>query len=263
MQQAGWFGCFTTIKLTLWNYILSLYLGTLLLLVKAGKDITSYRNQAIRLEGNKLKLERDKLALDRSHLVLELDFLKMQISPHFLFNTLNSIYARVVDADEQAASQVLRLAELMRYNLYEASVERIALEKELAYINDYLQLEQSRHAQWISATLETDDQVARYQIAPLLLSTFVENAFKHGVRAGKPAYILVNAHMERDTLVFTVQNVLQSQPLPTTRKSGGMGLVTMQKRLDLLYPNRYVLVAGPVNDQYIVTLRLQLEKLAR
>ena len=262
VKEAGPFGCFTAIKLALWNYVLGLYLVTLLLLLKSAKDIITYRNRSIRLQGDRLRLERDKLALERSHLALELDFLKMQISPHFLFNTLNTIYSHVVDADEQAASQVLRLAELMRYNLYEANAERISLEQELTYINDYLQLEQARHAQWISVTLEADDQTARYQIAPLLLNTFVENAFKHGVRAGKAAYILVTAQMEGNTLVFTVQNSLQSQSMSSGRKSGGVGLVNVQKRLDLLYANRYELVAGPVDDQYVVTLRLQLELLA-
>lgn len=268
VERAGIWGCFTVIRVALWNCVLSLYVVLILLLVKAAKDTTNYRNQAISLQRDQLRLERDKLALERSHLTLELDFLKMQISPHFLFNTLNSIYSRVIDADEQAASQVLRLAELMRYNLYEASAERIALEHELSYINDYLQLEQSRQAQWVSVVLDTDEQVNQYQIAPLLLSTFVENAFKHGVRAGKPAYIQVNAQMDADALVFTVQNGLQSQtpsvsPSSAGRKSGGMGLVNVQKRLDLLYPGRYALEAGPVGDQYIVTLRLRVEVLAK
>jgi len=262
VKEAGWFGCFTTIKLALWNYVLGLYLVTLLLLIKTVRDIVNYRNQSIRLQRDKLRLERDRLALERSHLTLELDFLKMQVSPHFLFNTLNSIYSKVVDADEQAANQVLRLAELMRYNLYEANAERIALEHELTYINDYLRLEQSRNAQWISVTLEADDQTARYQIAPLMLITFVENAFKHGVRAGQPAYIQVTAQMEADTLIFTVQNGLQKKLLTSGRKSGGVGLVNVKKRLDLLYPDRYELTAGPVADQYVVTLRLRLELLA-
>ena len=268
VAQAGIWGCFTVIRVALWNCVLSLYMVLILLLFKAARDTTNYRHQAISFQRDRLRLERDKLALERSHLTLELDFLKMQISPHFLFNTLNSIYARVIDADEQAANQVLRLAELMRYNLYEASAERIALEHELSYINDYLQLEQSRQAQWVSVVLDAEDQVNQYQIAPLLLSTFVENAFKHGVRAGKPAYIQVSAQMDADTLVFTVRNGLQSQmpsvaPSSVGRKSGGMGLVNVQKRLDLLYPGRYALTAGPVSDQYVVTLRLRLEPLVQ
>ena len=262
VQTAGPLGCFTTIKVALWNYVLGLYMVTLLLVLKSARDIISYRNRSIRLEGDRLRLERDKLALEGSHLALELDFLKMQISPHFLFNTLNTIYARVVDADEQAANQVLRLAELMRYNLYEANADRIGLELELNYINDYLHLEQARHAQWISVTLEADDRVEQYQIAPLLLNTFVENAFKHGVRAGNFSYVLITARMDGDTLEFTVQNTLQPEPRASGRKSGGVGLVSVHKRLDLLYPNRYVLTTGPVEDQYVVTLRLQLEPLA-
>ncbi|GAB3985339.1 hypothetical protein GCM10028807_00370 [Spirosoma daeguense] len=263
VEKAGWLGCFTSIKLALWNYVLGFYLVTLLLIVKTVTDITAYRNQAIRLQSDELRLERDKLTLERNHLALELNFLKMQISPHFLFNTLNSIYSRVVDADEQAAKQVLRLAELMRYNLYEASAERIALEHELTYISDYLQLEQSRHAQWMLVTLEADDNVTRYQIAPLLLSTFVENAFKHGVRSGRTSYVQVNARMEGDTLVFSVRNSLQQKTTPSDRKSGGMGLVNVTKRLDLLYPNRHDLETGAAVNQYVVTLRLQLEPLAK
>jgi two-component system, LytTR family, sensor kinase len=262
LRPAGWFGCFTTVKIALWHSVFGWLLMPLMLVSKTLKDISAFRNQTSRLRGDKLRLERDQVALERGQLVLELDLLKTQVSPHFLFNTLNTVYDRVIDADPQAAAQVLRLSELMRYNLYEASTECIALSRELTYVDDYVQLEQARHTQWVTVTLTVDEQTERYQIAPLLLIPFVENAFKHGISAEQSSVIRVAACIEDETFVFTVHNNLLLNRLPTTgRKSGGLGLVNVRKRLDLLYAGRYTLEAGPLADQYVVTLRLVLDRL--
>jgi two-component system, LytTR family, sensor kinase len=262
LRPTGWFGCFTNVRMVLWHSVFGWLLVPLMLVLKTLKDISAFRNQSIRLRGDKLRLERDQVALERGQLALELDLLKTQVSPHFLFNTLNTVYVRVMDADPQTAAQVLRLSELMRYNLYEASTERIALSRELTYVDDYVQLEQARHTQWVTVTLTTDEQTDQYQIAPLLLIPFVENAFKHGISAEQSSVIRVAACIEDETFVFTVHNDLLLNRLPTAGlKSGGLGLVNVRKRLDLLYAGRYTLEAGPLANQYVVTLRLVLDRL--
>lgn len=235
---------------------------SLMLLVKVVKDIIVSQARTLRLETQNIVLERDNLAL-------ELNFLKSQINPHFLFNTLNSIYTRTVDVDEQAAELVLKLSDLMRYSLYESNVEAIALANELEYIQNYLDLEQARHSkQQADITFSVEGDVDRYQIAPLLLVSFIENAFKHGVMLSRQqAYVHITVCLIGDKLLFTSRNSLppkrvNSLPLNTganVSKSGGIGLVNVNKRLELLYPNRHKLSISQTDAYYKVELSLQLD----
>lgn len=206
--------------------------------------------------------ELDNLALNQENNLLELDLLKAQLNPHFLLNALNSIYARVVDADEQAANLVLRLAELMRYNLYEADAATVSLDQELGYIENYLQLEQARHGQRVEIIFSSEGTYEHLFIVPLILLAFVENAFKHGVGGQQQeAYVWVEAHVEQtDTLVFTVQNSLATsvQRHFPDQKSGGIGLPNVRQRLMLFYPDAHQIDVEHSTDSYVVTLTLQL-----
>jgi two-component system, LytTR family, sensor kinase len=224
--------------------------------VRAFRDLSSLRLKNLRLEKDKLNLE--------------LDFLKAQVNPHFLFNTLNSVYARVFDSDEQAADLVLRLSELMRYNLYESDVARIALDKELSYVQNYLDLERNRLSdQYVVIDYEQSGNPATYQIVPLLLITFVENAFKHGVKgATEPAYVQVSATVTAGQLVFRVENSVPRRhqisamepPTGLINKSGGIGLGNVRRRLDALYKDRYELITTLTEDTYTVLMTVQVEK---
>ncbi|RYF70053.1 MAG: histidine kinase, partial [Cytophagaceae bacterium] len=210
----------------------------------------------IGLRTRTIQLEKDKL-------VLELDFLKSQVNPHFLFNTLNSVYARVFDIDEQAGDLILQLSELMRYNLYETNLPRVDLAKELGYIQSYLKLERNRlEGQQVVIDYEQTGEVAACQIAPLLLIAFVENAFKHGVKGGrKKAYVRVKAEIVAQTLLFTVENSVPpnrqvaDDPL---RKSGGVGLQNVRRRLGSLYPDMHELRISPGEGVYVVNLVIKL-----
>ena len=214
---------------------------------------------------NVRQTELNNLALNQENNLLELDLLKAQLNPHFLFNALNSIYVRVIDADDQAADLVLRLAELMRYNLYETDTAAVSLEQELGYIENYLQLEQARHGQRVEILFSSQGNFSHLTIAPLILLAFVENAFKHGIGGQQQeAYVWVEAHTEQlDTLVFTVQNSLAASvqrhfPDP---KSGGVGLPNVRQRLALLYPNTHQIDVEQSADSYVVTLTLRLTQL--
>ena len=206
--------------------------------------------------------ELDNLALNQENNLLELDLLKAQLNPHFLLNALNSIYVRVIDADEQAANLVLRLAELMRYNLYETDAATVSLDQELGYIENYLQLEQARHGQRVEILFSSEGTHERLSIVPLILLAFVENAFKHGIGGQKQgAYVWVEAHVEQtDTLIFTVQNSLATfkQRHFPDQKSGGIGLPNVRQRLALLYPNTHQIDVDHSADSYVVTLTLRL-----
>lgn len=206
--------------------------------------------------------ELTNLALNQENNLLELDLLKAQLNPHFLLNSLNSIYVRVINADEQAANLVLRLAELMRYNLYEAEATTVSLDQELGYIENYLQLEQARHGQRVEILFSSEGPNENLFIVPLILLAFVENAFKHGIGGQQQdAYVWVEAHIEQtDKLVFTVQNSLatsDNRHFPD-QKSGGIGLPNVRQRLALLYPNAHQVDVEHSADSYAVTLTLQL-----
>ncbi|MFD2934816.1 sensor histidine kinase [Spirosoma flavum] len=206
--------------------------------------------------------ELTNLALNQENNLLELDLLKAQLNPHFLLNALNSIYARVINADEQAANLVLRLAELMRYNLYETEAPTVSLDQELGYIENYLQLEQARHGQRVEILFSNEGMDEHLFIVPLILLAFVENAFKHGVGGQQQeAYVWVEAHIEQTaTLIFTVQNSLATsvQRHFPDQKSGGIGLPNVRQRLALLYPNAHQIDVEHSVDSYAVTLTLQL-----
>ena len=255
VQEAGWLGCFTNLQVFLWNLSYNCFLPILLLVIKGFRDIISYQKRLV-------TAEKDKFAM-------ELSFLKAQVNPHFLFNTLNSVYARVFDSDEQAADLVLRLSELMRYNLYETDVAKIVLDKELGYIQNYLDLERNRLSdQHVIIDYEQSGNPSAYQIAPLLLIAFVENAFKHGVKGAiKPAYVQVSAMVTAGQFVFQVENSMPHRWEPrvtesltkSNKKSGGIGLDNVRRRLDALYKGRYELIITPTEDTYTVVLKMQLE----
>ncbi len=251
--STGWLGGLLSIQVLLWTFIISLFPPFIFLILKLVKDTLVFRQV-------RFQLQRSRLLLDRDNAALKLNFLKAQVSPHFLFNTLNSIYSQVIGVDDEAADLVLRLAELMRYNLYEASVSQVPLAREMDYLRSYIVLEQARHGDRLTVLVNADDDFSGYSIAPLLLITYVENAFKHGVKSGvEGAYVLIGATLDGSTLVFTVENSVSRGPTVTTRqKAGGVGLPNVQKRLALLYPNRHDVVLDITDQYYRVTLRLTL-----
>ncbi|WP_170108685.1 sensor histidine kinase [Spirosoma oryzae] len=260
-ESAGLLGCFTSPRVALINVVFTSNVALIYLVPKVAKDLVVILSRSLQLEGDKLRLERDNLDL-------ELNFLKAQVNPHFLLNTLNSVYARIFEADQQAADLVLHLSELMRYNLYETDQPRISLDKELAYIQHYLDLERSRLAhQPVLIDYEQSGQPAHYQIAPLLLIAFVENAFKHGVKgATQPAYVQVRADVDTNGhFTFTVENSLPDSKPSASRpeaRSGGVGLVNVRRRLEALYAGLYTLDATADRPTYTVTLTMELEQVS-
>ncbi|GAB4023950.1 sensor histidine kinase [Spirosoma koreense] len=196
--------------------------------------------------------------LQQAYTRLELDFLKSQINPHFLFNVLNSIYALTEEESPRAAQLVQQLAGLMRYSLYETADSLVPLRKELQFIRDYVSLEQTRTAKRLTLQLELPDEVDEtLHIAPFVLITFVENAFKHGVEStSKKSWLRVAIRLDAETLHLTIMN---SKPPTAVVGSGGLGLANVRKRLALLYP-AHTLVVTDEPTQFTVQLTLSLER---
>ncbi|GAA4469303.1 histidine kinase [Nibrella saemangeumensis] len=188
----------------------------------------------------------------------ELQLLKSQIHPHFLFNTLNNLYALTLRKSEQSPAVVLRLSELLSYMLYDCNADEVPLEKEIAFIRNYVGLEQLRYGDRLDLSMSFHGDLQGKQIAPLLLIPFLENAFKHGTSEQlDQAWISLDLAVEGDTLRFKLINSRDPEE-DHPERLGGIGLQNVRKRLDLLYPQRYELQILPEEDLFLVTLTLHL-----
>ena len=205
---------------------------------------------------------RQKVRVENESMQSELRFLKSQINPHFLFNTLNSLYALTLKKDDKAPDIVIKLSEMMRYMLYECNEPRVPLRKEINYLRNYLDLERLRQRAGITIELKVNGTVTDQMIAPLMLIPFLENSFKHGVNAAiQDGFVIATLNVEPRAVHFVLENSKGSQ-MPTQlhvgRPSGGIGLVNVRRRLDLLYPGRYDLNIRESPSTYAVHLDLEL-----
>ncbi len=191
----------------------------------------------------------------------ELKFLRSQVNPHFLFNTLNNLYALVHTGSAQALPALEKLSGLLRYALYEQEAT-VALKREVDYLKDLLHLESLR-VDGLAPPQVTIGPFSRpWQLPPLLLVPFVENAFKHGdLRdVARPLVLSLTEKAEGDLLVFRVENVIRAN-VHSTDQVGGIGLTNVLKRLELLYPGRHRLTAVPLRDTFVVELVLSTKQL--
>lgn len=204
----------------------------------------------IRFYSQSFKSERRALRLER-------DFLKAQLNPHFLFNTLNSIYALSLRKDDRAPKTIIQLSDMMRYTLYESDAQLVPIKKELDYIKNYIKLERTRYKQNANIVCEIDDsQVNGQLIAPLLTFAFIENAFKYGLRNGDKGFITLFILVEDNTFDFVISNDKQEPEEKTG--FGGIGLQNVQKRLQLLYPGMHSLSIKDEGDRFTVELFINL-----
>lgn len=209
----------------------------------------------MRLGASYLKNQNEKKALENANLNAELNLLKSQINPHFLFNTLNGIYALAHEKSEKTETSILKLSEMLRYMLYESAEEKVALSGEINYITNYIQLQRMRLSDKIKIKYEVTGKTEGQYIAPFLLITFIENAFKHGVSYAKPGSININIKVFEKTLTLFVENPFAETDSFTVK---GLGLKNAERRLDLLYQGKYNLQAEKSKSRYIVNLKLEL-----
>jgi hypothetical protein len=204
---------------------------------------------------------REKQELQQQKLQAELSYLKAQINPHFLFNGINNLY-HLIDEDAGEARQFLmQFAGLLRYQLYECETDLIPLERELTYLENYIALQQKRKGEdaVIRWDFRTDQEQAR--IAPLLLTPFVENAFKYLSAYPEPHcnQLSISLSVANRTLHFFIRNTFQPDVLPPVESSRGIGIANTQKRLHLLYPGKHDLDINRSNGCFEVRLLLQLQ----
>lgn len=184
----------------------------------------------------------------------EIKFLKAQINPHFIFNTLNNIYSMVYFQSPKSLPAIEKLSSIMRFTTYESQKEKIKLTDELNYIQSYIQLEELRHEQedFVQTEIELSDSTV--VIPPYILSPFVENALKHGQASSQiPIHIRVQA--TEKVLLFTVTNTIGQQKKD---KLGGIGLENVKRRLQIYYPGKHELTIHTTNNIFTVQLTIQL-----
>ena len=186
----------------------------------------------------------------------ELKYLKSQVNPHFLFNTLNNIYGLAREKSDKVPGLILKLSEILSFTLYESGVKKISLAKELALIQNLLSLEKDRYDDRVIVHVDFPTPVPDIEIAPLLLVPLVENAFKHGVRNEiNQANVEVSAIFENGTFHFEVSNSIAQNGIETNDNSG-IGLKNLKKRLELLYPDNHTLRLKVEHNTYFATLEI-------
>lgn len=212
-----------------------------------------------RLYNKKFQIQKEKTALEIQNIQIEKDFLKAQLNPHFLFNTLNNLYGLTVRKDNLAPELILNLSDIMSYTLYESNTEIVRLEKELDFIKNYIALEKMRYADdaKIEITIEGERQTAGLFIAPLLTFTFIENAFKYGLKNAENAFVKLDIKIENNTFWFSLENDFDPN---RTNEFGGIGLENALKRLELVYPNQYKLEIKNQDSTFKVDLKIVLRK---
>ncbi|RYY68140.1 MAG: hypothetical protein EOO13_13110 [Chitinophagaceae bacterium] len=195
--------------------------------------------------------------IEKEKLSMELNMLKAQVHPHFLFNTLNNLYALTLSKSEKAPLAVSNLADLLRYMLYECDEREVPLEKEITVLNKYMELEKLRYGNRIELSFSCTGDIRRLRIAPLILLPFVENSFKHGVSDQlEQCWVNLHLHAEEDSFTFNLSNSCSNGFVHGA--AGGIGLQNIRKRLDLMYPGQYTLAINEAPEMYAVKLQMKL-----
>lgn len=225
--------------------------GGLLLLIFA-------LSTSIKLGLEWFKSEKERIEIESQKVNSELSFLKAQLNPHFLFNSLNSIYSLAHKQSKNTANAIVILADLMRYMIYEANKDLVPLEKEIDYIRNYMSLQLLRLKDSSNVKINIHGNL-NFSIEPLLLISFIENAFKYGTDFKGNTNILIKITIEDALLKLYVQNSVSHQQQKT--ENSGVGLQNIKNRLNLLYPNQHTIAIKSEQNSYEVNLILKLKNL--
>ena len=213
---------------------------------------------AIRITARWYEQESTRKELERVRVEAELKNLKSQLNPHFLFNTLNNIYTLILLSPDRAQCAVHDLSKLLRYVLYESNLPTVAIEKEMDFVRNYVELMRIRLPESTDLKITIDVQEAGLPIAPLLFISLIENAFKHGVSHSGASYIWINLQESEGSVRCDIEN--SYFPKDSADRSGsGIGLTNLRKRLELIYPGKYTFSAQREGASYHVKLNLQIK----
>ena len=232
-------------------YLLAVYFPGIYLLVFM---FISLRNVKARFE------QRHEMeVLQKEKATAELKFLKGQIQPHFLFNTLNNLYALALEQSPELPDAIIKLSEILDHMLYQSAEKESLLSQEIQLLDNYIELEKLRYGEKLNIVFDRPTLDNSAKIAPLILLSFVENAFKHGVRGNKNPEVKIKLHLGEDLLKFEIWNN-KPEIIDNTIQEGnnGLGASNVKRQLDLLYPQQYQLHVDDQPNSYFVSLSLPL-----
>jgi LytS/YehU family sensor histidine kinase len=206
------------------------------------------------------KIKSDKLLQEKENenLKTELSFLRSQVSPHFMFNVLNNMVALARKKSEQLEPSLIKLSSLMRYMLYETDEQKVALDKEVEYLESYIDLQKQRFGKNVNIQTCFSEISGNYGIEPMLLIPFVENAFKHGTGLIPDAEIDIELKAKNHILYFSVRNKYSAEKEEQKDQTAGIGLTNVERRLNLLYGKNHTLLITKKDGWFTVSLQLNL-----
>ncbi|MEO6730795.1 MAG: histidine kinase [Ferruginibacter sp.] len=219
---------------------------------------------SVKLTKNWIQTRKRQQLLEKEKLETELKFLKSQFNPHFLFNSINSIFVLIHKNPDMASESLAKFSDLLRYQLYECNEAQIPLSQELTYIDNFIELEKLRQEHTIELNMKMEEGMAgNRSIAPFILMPFIENAFKHvSKRQDESNWISMHLYFVKDELHFDISNSVSAQYNSSSEpmRYKGIGLANVQRRLELLYPQQHVLTIQQTDKLFSVALKLQLEE---
>ena len=212
----------------------------------------------IRFYSKLFKTQRKASQLEIEKQQLETNFLKAQLNPHFLFNTLNNLYGLSLRNDNQTPQTIMQLSAMMRYTLYECNTEMVCLSKEIEFLKNYVSLEKMRYKADKEIVFNIDDsQVSQQKIAPLLNFTFIENGFKYGLKNKDKGFLKIDMSVFNNNFYFSIINDKEDKPMEK-KEFGGIGISNIRKRLELLYVGKYELINEDRGTSYFVSMKINL-----
>ena len=235
----------------MWAFLVGAIIGSLFLQVLVILIAVGLRH-VMRTNEREMQFEEER----RKTAEAELTWLKHQLNPHFLFNTLNNISSLTQIDPDKAQESIGQLSDLLRYALYDSEAEKVPLASEIEFMDNYIDLMALRCSEQTTVEKHLEAPSRPVEVAPLLFISLVENAFKHGVNARYPSFVKVSMEMDGDDLVFVCDNS-RFEKQGTDRIGSGIGLENMKRRLELLYPGRYTYEQDATDDTYHVKVTLK------
>jgi two-component system LytT family sensor kinase len=212
---------------------------------------------AFKMFSDQIKNETKAKERETENLKTELSFLRSQVSPHFMFNVLNNMVALVRKHFDQLEPSLIKLSSLLRYMLYETNEQSVALEKEVEYLQSYIDLQQQRFGKNVQLYVDLKEIDNNYFIEPMLLIPFVENAYKHGIGMVEDAEIKIVLKVKNGLLQFDVKNKF-SEIGQTHDQTTGIGLNNVKRRLNLLYKDSHNLVINKNDNWFLASLQINI-----
>jgi LytS/YehU family sensor histidine kinase len=216
---------------------------------------------AIKMTGKWYKTQTERQREQNERTEAELKNLRQQLNPHFLFNTLNNIYAQIAISPEKAQESMLDLSKLLRYVLYENTGNFVPLERELTFIHNYVELMRIRLNPGVDMKINIDIAEKDKLIAPLMFIALLENAFKHGISPTQHSFIDIHIYLNRDIQLCCIIKNSYFPKDQSDQSGSGIGLENLRRRLEILYPYKYVLRAEKVENEFVAKLIVPLRNI--